>query len=876
MENNAALNERIPVLECHPNKASEHELALRSLRNDLSHSVWQVSGDNSNNHFLRNERTQFGGALTAPLLLKREIGMDIRKYFLLFFLACQAFIFAVPVSAQTGGGSGALLFDIGEPATIKALPRGQLKRAVRLLPSEAENQALSWLRRFSFPPEDLGTLHVDNEGNVFYADTHLPDSNQKSELPAETAPVATRNDAFLLHSRPGAANTVYIDFDGHIIAGTAWNSSVYSYDALPYDLDGDTSTFNATERSRIADIWHKVSEDLAPFDIDVTTEEPANFDHLTGHILVTHTVDGAGESMPGSGGSGAAYVDVFGDFRYHTYYSPALVYYDQLADGDENHIAETSSHEFGHNLGLSHDGTISGDTYYQGHDTGLVSWAPIMGDSYHSNVSQWSNGNYAGANQPQDDLALIRGKLGSVVDDHGDTLLSYSRLKVAADGSVVSSNPELDPHNILPENKGIIDSSNDVDVFSFVTGSGNLSLSVTPAWDAFYRSTSNYSANLYIRAELQNVGGLVVASSDSTGDTHAIINAEVSAGTYKLVVNGVGEEPDPVTGYSSQGQFFVNGTVPPSAPEWIEFENNPVIKYSDTLNGILWNDPSVIKEGSGYRMWLTGGYPFAAEIVVKAYEAYSEDGIDWDINPKPVLEPGPAGSWDDLRTETPTVIKVGDTYHMYYSGCPSPCITYEIGHATSTDGTHWVKDPQNPVVTHQPHPLKWGFYVAAEPSIVHHEGTFYLYYAGAKSNWPKAGSQFGVLLATSTDGSDFDLNGAVYTMTPSYDPDLFRGYSTPMVFVDDGTFHLYHDVVYSPDSPHGFDQIAISHATSDDGLSFVEAGENIIGLEEGWKQLTINGPTVLQDGDTTKMWFAAYTNYPGFGFGIGYASKQAQ
>ena len=315
----------------------------------------------------------------------------------------------------------------------------------------------------------------------------------------------------------------------------------------------------------------------------------------------------------------------------------------------------------------------------------------------------------------------------------------------------------------------------------------------------------------------------------------------------------------------------------PSTSEWTEYENNPVIEYNDVLEGYLWNDPSVLKEDSGYRMWLGGARPFDVPIEVKVYEAFSEDGIEWDINPTPVLEPGEAGSWDDLRTETPSVIKVGDTYHLYYTGCDTPCSDskFSIGHATSMDGTTWVKDPRNPVVTYHNDPLKWGFYTAAEPAIAYHEGTYYLYYAAAKSNYPEYGAPFGILLATSEDGSQFEEQGAVYTMTSSYDPMLFRGYSTPMVFVADGVFHLYHDIVYSPDNPDGFDQVAISYATSEDGLNFTEADTNIIAVDDGWKHVAVQSPTVLEQDGITKMWFAAQTDRPGFNFGIGYATRES-
>lgn len=86
--------------------------------------------------------------------------------------------------------------------------------------------------------------------------------------------------------------------------------------------------------------------------------------------------------------------NVFGLSNYHSYYSPALVYYNNMAGGinagTETYIAEAAAHEFGHNLGLSHDGTTTGTTYYAGHGSGLVSWAPIMGVGYYNNVTQWS------------------------------------------------------------------------------------------------------------------------------------------------------------------------------------------------------------------------------------------------------------------------------------------------------------------------------------------------------------------------------------------------------------------------------------------------------------------------------------------------------
>src|SRR5689334_12001323 len=79
-----------------------------------------------------------------------------------------------------------------------------------------------------------------------------------------------------LSSRPGAAATLYLDFDGHF--ESSWKS--YSNVTSPaYSRDSDPTSFSATELTSINEIWTRVAEDFAPFNINVTTVTPASFDH---------------------------------------------------------------------------------------------------------------------------------------------------------------------------------------------------------------------------------------------------------------------------------------------------------------------------------------------------------------------------------------------------------------------------------------------------------------------------------------------------------------------------------------------------------------------------------------------------------------------
>jgi hypothetical protein len=476
------------------------------------------------------------------------------------------FVLVGPAHAQSRPGENSRVFGQGQPKNIADLPRGKLRKRLQSLPPQASEKALRWMQDFSFPEADLDTLKVDDDGGVFYGDTLLPDPAKADAvarldtLTDNAASQETLANAFSLHSRPGSANVVYLDFDGATLSGTAWNNTYSVLNALPYNIEGDGATFSDLERTRIVDIWHRVAEDFAPWDIDVTTEKPAVFTPTTGTILVTHSVDANGHIVNCSSCGGVAYVNVFGRSNYHTYYSPALVFFDKLGGGGETYVAEAASHEFGHNLGLSHDGT-SATAYYGGQGSGLVSWAPIMGNSYNNNVTEWSKGEYPDANQTQDDLAIIEGKLGYNPDDHGDTPATATHLVVDANGAVIASNPELDPYNTLPENKGVIGTADDVDVFSFVAGAGAVNLTINPSWDAFYR-TSRRGANLDIEAELLNQAGATVAYDEPVDNTNAVISANVSAGTYYLLISGAGNAVTPYSDYDSLGQYYINGSIP--------------------------------------------------------------------------------------------------------------------------------------------------------------------------------------------------------------------------------------------------------------------------------------------------------------------------
>ncbi|MBC8094963.1 MAG: hypothetical protein H7Y43_04040 [Akkermansiaceae bacterium] len=368
---------------------------------------------------------------------------------------------------------------------------------------------------------------------------------------------------------------------GATISGTAWNTSARpTFQAVAFSTDSDFATFSDGEQTAIKRIWERVAEDYAPFHVDVTTEAPTSPGTRTAIALITRSTDATGAPNPSSTAGGIAYINVFGSAN-NSYYSPAWVYYDNLSNL-ESYIAEAASHEIGHNLGLSHDGLSNGAAYYGGHGTGQISWGPIMGTGYGRNVSQWSKGDYFLANNTQDDLSVIAGKLSILAEDHGDTIETATALSLTNGTNIVSSTPETDSHNFNPANKGILQSTTDLDVFSFTTGPGPVNLLVNP----LLIPSSTRGGNLDIIAELHDGNNNVIATSNPASQTGAQLQVSVNAGTYYLLIRNsaagtpLSSTPSGYTSYGSIGQYFVSGSIASPAAvaasvQLITTANNP-------------------------------------------------------------------------------------------------------------------------------------------------------------------------------------------------------------------------------------------------------------------------------------------------------------
>ncbi|NOR41149.1 MAG: hypothetical protein GQ537_08065, partial [Gammaproteobacteria bacterium] len=482
----------------------------------------------------------------------------------------------IPATAAAAPDSRA--FGPGHPFELTDLPFGDIRTKLESLPAPARNKAMAWLNNFTFTTQDLPFLRIDDAGGVFYADTYLPgetgtETADGSE-PGAPESALSASEVFNLQSRPGASRVLYLDFDGHLIPSTsAWTS--INLDARPYDLDGLPASFSDTELANIAEIWRRISEDFAAFDVNITTQLPASFGSTVGRVLITTDTDNNGNAMPAQGAGGVAYVNVWGRSDYASRYSPAFVYFNRLGNGRADYVSEAASHEAGHNLSLGHDATTS-SSYYSGHGSGNISWGPLMGTGYNRNVSQWSKGEYPDANNQQDDIAILNSKLVNRADDHVNGLAGATRIVADAAGNITATTLEGDPSNLVADNKGNIGSETDLDVFYFDTTGGQVDLAVTPAWQSRYTR----GANLDIDAALYNEAGTLLFSNDALSDTNSTLSANLAAGRYYLAIQGVGNNTSPYSDYGSLGQYAISGSLP-------AFNDN----LAPVPNPMSWNSP---------------------------------------------------------------------------------------------------------------------------------------------------------------------------------------------------------------------------------------------------------------------------------------------
>jgi hypothetical protein len=246
----------------------------------------------------------------------------------------------------------------------------------------------------------------------------------------------------------------------------------------------------------------------------------------------------------------------------------------------------------------------------------------------------------------------------------------------------------------------------------------------------------------------------------------------------------------------------------------------------------------------------------------------------------PILRPGKKGSWDAGALGSMTVAKVNDLYHMYYEawgllskkdGNGLDYNSLQIGHATSPDGIHWTKDPDNPVLPKSTEEGAWDHSGTWDPFVIHEDGQFKLWHGGGNKTcdwgyatstdgthftkigrishlgnveddhvvhdleanlyqmyyWDRAHEPMGLFRATSSNETDFDFDHAIeLKIDGEHYPIMFK---FTHVIIDDGTWYMFYGDFVRPHCPTS----TVHIATSQDGACWKAGNKNVIEGHDG-------------------------------------------
>lgn len=116
----------------------------------------------------------------------------------------------------------------------------------------------------------------------------------------------------------------------------------------------------------------------------------------------------------------------------------------------------------------------------------------------------------------------------------------------------------------------------------------------------------------------------------------------------------------------------------------------------------VWDSWFAVADGQLHAFTLTApkslGNPELRHVNARVGHSVSSDGMTWTHLPD-AIGPSDGDLFDSQATWTGSVIRVGDTWHMFYTGIGRDHREHvqSVGHATSHDLLHWTKVSATPI-----------------------------------------------------------------------------------------------------------------------------------------------------------------------------------
>ena len=169
----------------------------------------------------------------------------------------------------------------------------------------------------------------------------------------------------------------------------------------------------------------------------------------------------------------------------------------------------------------------------------------------------------------------------------------------------------------------------------------------------------------------------------------------------------------------------------PDGIRWTKADSsfNPVLAKGSagswTCGGVAAASVTGPDSAGDYKMWFAGE---REQYIAKIGIATGIGATSWTHLAQPVFDAGEPGSWDDLGVCFPRVIFHDKMYEMWYTGFRA-MTDRRVGYATSSDGIHWQRSPENPVLVPGPRG-SWDAGLTIHPEILFDGKMYHMWYSG--------------------------------------------------------------------------------------------------------------------------------------------------
>lgn len=219
---------------------------------------------------------------------------------------------------------------------------------------------------------------------------------------------------------------------------------------------------------------------------------------------------------------------------------------------------------------------------------------------------------------------------------------------------------------------------------------------------------------------------------------------------------------------------------------------------------------------------------------------------------QPVLQTGSIGTWDDARVGSPSVIRDGSDFKMWYEGNDGS--NWRIGYASSTDGISWAKYPTFIIDRSDDLNNK----NVHDPRVIFKNNNYQMWYAASSQTIDNIHINY----TSSADGIQWKSKSS-NVLLPFYNWELPKGISFPFVNYISNQYKMWYG---ANGNYNGETRWRIGYATSIDGIIWAKHPIPIIETTLLWEGIDIASPNILFDNGVYHMWYHG-------DFGIGHATS---